>query len=95
MMEGQAGIPVQPSEHTQGPKRSGLNEGVVPNLKLQPGFARQFHFSIEEQAFFGFVGNENPPKIQRVPGFDVRWASAAPAQANPTHQLVNEATQFP
>ena len=64
-VEGEDGVPVEAAVDAQGAEGGGLGEAVlVIDFEFQPGFARQFHFGVEEQAFFFFLGQNHPPKVQ-------------------------------
>jgi hypothetical protein len=49
-VEGQNGIPVCSSKQSAGAEGGGLDELVIGDLELEPGFAGHFHFCCENQA---------------------------------------------
>src|SRR5690349_16332133 len=46
-VKGPHAVPVHAASQSEWPERSGLVQGVVNNLELQPGFTRQFHFGVK------------------------------------------------
>ena len=95
-VEGQHGVPVEPSPDTHRAECGGLGQDVVVvDAELKPGFAGKFHLRIEQEPLFRFIGQDHPPEIERIPGHDLPGAGSSAPDTHATNKAVEKTPDIP